>query len=101
MFFKFYLFILHPLPPSTLHTDTSPFSVEGGASLWVSPHMPPAHQVTAKLGPSSPPEATQGSPVMEQDLQVGSQQIQGQTQLLFWGIHMKTKLHICFIYAGA
>jgi hypothetical protein len=61
-------------------------------------HPTLAYKVSARLGSSSPTKARKDSPVRERG-SIDRPQIQGQSLLQLLGIHMKTKLHICYLYA--
>ena len=67
---------------------------------WPLSGIPPtlAHQVSARLGASSPIEARQGSPLGEQILQSGCRFRECLCSSC-WGAHMENELHICYICA--
>ena len=83
-----------PHNPSPIPTSHSPMS------CWVSPGYPhtPAFQVSVRLGASSPTEARQGSPP-RRTYPTYRQQLWNSLLQLF-ETHMKTKLHICYIYVS-
>ena len=106
LFSLIYLFTLHPngspppSPPSyssTFHV-LSPSPLRWGRPSWVSTHL--AHQVTVRLGLSSPTEARQGSPVREPDLKAGNR-VSDSPCSSCWGTHMKVNLHVFYICAGS
>jgi hypothetical protein len=106
MYYSFYIVIVAPLLPVPWSHGPSPhpffpfISEKGEDSLATKPSHTLTPQVPTVLSISLPLRSAETLQLKEQDLETGNK-VRVSPYSSCWGTHIKTKPHVCCIFAGA